>query len=251
MGEEVRLLHLFESIRDQAKEILDEIGELRSFYVRSIGPSLYVIEKDIREKVNESMKIIGEYNLQYQKVNALGFDLQPVFSDLGRAKDAYGEAVGSLRLVIARCNSVTRFLRNTISPISSEQADKLQSLRKELGSFSIDIPEIELSIKNLTEAVDEFESGHFLASALIASRVVAYTLSKIKGKNDDEKIRSLIDCGAIPKDRKDIHTSLIKTSRRARNYLSHSIYIFPEPSDSLSSLGDSIGLLRYYFHSIA
>ena len=110
--------------------------------------------------------------------------------------------------------------------------------------MSIGTPEV--VSKNFKETIKEYESGHFLASAFITSRVIRYILDKIEGETDDEKIRSLISRGVIQKNRKDIHTSIIKASRRSRNYLSHDIGIFPDSSDSLSLLGDSISLLKYY-----
>ena len=50
--------------------------------------------------------------------------------------------------------------------------------------------------------------------------------------------------GIIEKDRKDVHESIIKASRRARNFFSHDIKVFPTPSEALSLLGDAIGILE-------
>jgi len=50
--------------------------------------------------------------------------------------------------------------------------------------------------------------------------------------------------GIIEKGRKDVHESIIKASRRARNFFSHDIKVFPRPSEAHSLLGDAIGILE-------
>ena len=57
-------------------------------------------------------------------------------------------------------------------------------------------------------------------------------------------MRFLREKGIIEKDRKDVHESIIKASRRARNFFSHDIKVFPTPSEALSLLGDAIGILE-------
>ena len=97
--------------------------------------------------------------------------------------------------------------------------------------------------RNLSEAIDEYEKGDFLASALITSRVIIYALGQIPGESDEEKVKFLREKGIIEKGRKDVHESIIKASRRARNFFSHDIKVFPTPSEALSLLGDAIGIL--------
>jgi len=50
--------------------------------------------------------------------------------------------------------------------------------------------------------------------------------------------------GIIEKGRKDVHESIIKASRRARNFFSHDTKVFPRPSEAHSLLGDAIWILE-------
>jgi len=242
--EEVEIMHSFESIRMQAEAILGEMENWRRTLIRTINPSgIFEIRGILEQKIIEAKRIIDEYNSHYYRAaNVLNIGLQPVTI----VESSEGAILGSLRQTIVRCDSVVGFVRDTISPISPQEADRLQSLRGQLGRISADIPEIDSITKNIEEAVREYEKGHFLASTLVISRVIVYILSRLEGKTDDERIRLLVSSGVIPKDREDIHTFILKTCRKARNYLSHDIRVFPDSSDSLSLLGDSVTLLNYF-----
>jgi len=100
--------------------------------------------------------------------------------------------------------------------------------------------------KNLNQAINEYEKEDYLASALIAARVIIYILSKIEGKTDEEKIRFLQDRNIIEKDREDVKEFIIKASKKARNFFSHDIKIFADPSDTIGLLGDGVKLLKIW-----
>lgn len=53
-------------------------------------------------------------------------------------------------------------------------------------------------VKNLSEAITEAEQGHFLASAMISSRVIRYIVDNIPGERDEDKVEYLVESGAIP-----------------------------------------------------
>ena len=133
-------------------------------------------------------------------------------------------------------------MESITTPLSKEELDKLTSLRKELEKLSEILPDINYE-RNLNEAIDEYEKGDFLASALITSRVIIYALGQIPGKSDEEKVKFLREKGIIEKERKDVHESIIKANRKARNFFSHDIRVFPTPSEALSLLSDAIGIL--------
>ena len=127
--------------------------------------------------------------------------------------------------------------------MSKDDLDKLTALREELEKLSEVLPDINYE-RNLKEAINEYEKGDFLASALISSRVTIYALNQIPRKSDEEKVNFLQDEGIIEKGRKDVHESIIKANRKARNFFSHDIKVFPASSDTLSLLGDAIGILK-------
>jgi len=121
--------------------------------------------------------------------------------------------------------------------------DRLNSLKKKLEE--LEEKGLDLNVaKNLREAIDEAEQKHYLASAMISSRVICYLVDKIKGKNDEEKVNYLIERGMIPKDRKDVEKQMITSMRLSRNFLSHDINIFPDLGDVLILLGGAFNLIN-------
>lgn len=246
--DDLKIMRVLESISKQAQAILAEIEKWREAYVESGSPYARGHIRDIiNQKIAEAKKIIEEYNLRYYEANQV---LKVNLHSISITNSSEGQIIGSLRILMAHCDSAVSYFKSTISSISVEQADKLQSLRKQLGQILIYLPEIEFFTKNIEEAITEFESGHFLASAILSSRVIAYTMDKFEGEKDEEKIQKLIIKKVIPKDRKDVSTNIMKASRLSRNFLSHNIQIFPSPSDSLSLLADSITLLQYYISQV-
>lgn len=243
------LLHRFESIKYQAERILLDMEEFNRYLIRlTYATSAYSTTRSIiAEKIIEGKNIIEEYNGACVTAGRILKvpDLTPIYlaTNIGPA-----DVRGALRKVITRCDMVTGTIRESITPISSEDADRLQSLREQLRkiSLSTDLAEMEYFNKNLEEAMREYERGSFLASALITSRVVVYILSQLEGETDLGKVKLLIEMGIIPKKREDVSESILKACRKARNYLSHDMKIFPQASDAISLLGDCIGLLDYF-----
>ena len=147
-----------------------------------------------------------------------------------------------LREIDIECDKAIGVLESIATPLSKEELKKLTPIREELEELSEVLPDINYE-RNLEEAIKEYEKGDYLASALISGRVIIYALNQIPKKSDEEKVRFLREKGIIEKGRKDVHESIIKASRRARNFFSHDIKVFPTPSEALSLLGDAIGIL--------
>jgi len=147
-----------------------------------------------------------------------------------------------LRVIEIECDKAIGVLESIATPLSKEDLDKLTSLRKELEKLS-GILDINYE-RNFLEAINEYEKEDYLASALISSRVIIYALEKIPGKTDEVKVEFLQEKGIIEKGRKDVHESIIKASRKARNFFSHDIKVFPTPSEALSLLSDAMGILE-------
>ena len=148
-----------------------------------------------------------------------------------------------LREIDIECDKAIGVLESIATPLSKEELKKPTPIREELEKLSGVLPDINYE-RNLSEAINEYEKGDFLASALITSRVIIYALGQIPGESDEEKVKFLREKGIIEKDRKDVHESIIKASRRARNFFSHNIKVFPRPSEAHSLLGDAIRILE-------
>ena len=146
------------------------------------------------------------------------------------------------REIEVECDKAIGILENIATPLPKDELDKLSALREELEKLSELLQDIHYE-RNLKEAINEYEKGDYLASALISSRVIIYALNQIHGKSDEEKVKFLREKGIIEKERKDVHESIIKANRKARNFFSHDIRVFPTPSEALSLLSDAIGIL--------
>lgn len=145
--------------------------------------------------------------------------------------------------IILECEKALGVLQKMVSPVLTQNdIDKLNHIRRELEKISSKINVY--FEKNILESIKEYEEGHHLASVLISSRVIRYSLDKVPGEHDDEKVEYLKKEKKIEKSRKDLEQQLIKASRLARNFLSHDIKIFATPEEALSLLSDSFKIVK-------
>jgi hypothetical protein len=196
-----------------------------------------------------SMKIITErlHNVTKSLVNSFNDSIKKDADSLKDMELYTIESKGlitSLNELIIECNVIIGSLKGEISGLSSNQLDKLGHLKNEISDVCKNL-DINFE-KNLNKSIELSEKGHFLGSALITSRVVDYILNKIKGENINQKIKTLIDSGAIKKDDDKTKEQIIKANKKSRNYLNHRIDTFAEPSDALSLLGDCVTLLKIF-----
>ncbi len=136
--------------------------------------------------------------------------------------------------------------------LSDNEKDKIDSIRKQINLMNLST----LVEKNIKEAINNFERGIFLSSALIISRVITYTINKfpteylpdkklfIKKGSAEEKIEFLINNNIIKKEQKDQKLRTIKYIKRARDFLVHDLNVSPDASDAISLLGDCLDILK-------
>ncbi|TES83913.1 MAG: hypothetical protein E3J91_00785 [Hadesarchaea archaeon] len=162
-------------------------------------------------------------------------------------QEAHIECVSLVRRIMKGVLKSQEITSPTVDPFIKRteiNADKLGKLRSEIASV---VTKLDVNYeKNLSEAINEYEKGHYLASALITGRVIIYILAQVEGKTDEEKIKFLQDNKIIKRDRKDVKEFIIKASKKARHFLAHDINIFADPSDALGMLGDSVKLLGIF-----
>jgi len=240
------LLEKFQSMKAHAREIYDILSKLENIRIQAqsgLVPEFNKVQEIMqaeREKIQETIMLLDEYNQSRIEVDKVVKFSIPYFS----RPNTLSEAKGVLRQVSVECDEVIGVLRSLIIPVSPEDADKLNKLRAEIAEVTIKLdPAYE---KNLNQAINEYEKGDYLASALITARVIIYILSQIEGKTDEEKIRFLQDRNIIKKDREDMREFIIKASKKARHFFSHDIKIFADPSDAIGMLGDSVKLLKIW-----
>ena len=100
--------------------------------------------------------------------------------------------------------------------------------------------------RNLLEAIFECEEGHYLASAMIASRPITYMVEQIEGKGIEEKMKTLVQLGLIPPRRQDIQKEIITAAKRARDMLAHRVDEYAGPAKALRLLSAAIELAEIY-----
>jgi hypothetical protein len=122
----------------------------------------------------------------------------------------------------------------------------------EVEKIEKDLPAEEIYLAdNIRMAIVEYEQGHFLASALIASRIIVYVYENIPSEEAqkdrfEQKLQTLIKKGVIDKDRKDEQKLFLRAAVHARNYLSHDIKIFPQVEEALSLISSAVTFCKYF-----
>jgi hypothetical protein len=132
----------------------------------------------------------------------------------------------------------------------------LNQLRTEVEKIEIYLPDDKQFLtKNITEAIEEYEQGHLLASALIAARVIMYVYEQIPIEDDskqqssdmtEQKLKTLIKRGIIDEKERDAKKEFISSSKMARNTLSHRADVFPLIDEALSLVASAVTFCRYY-----
>ena len=167
-----------------------------------------------------------------------------------------GEIIANLEKIIVGCETAKRGLETILKPeVPSKVLSNINLLREELEKL-LEKGLKENIARNLEEAISELESGHYLASALIASRVIVHLIDKTTKEvkrvlkldkeriEDEDRVKYLIKIGAIPKEREDEQRRLILAMHRSRNLLSHRIYLFPKPEEALTLLSGAFEFAR-------
>ena len=246
--DEKKLTGLFgqcENLKNQAEELLTRARELdeqlTQMYMKHYGVQQsfikFNIEKQIIKIGDEARILIGSFNNDVPLIagNA-GISVSAISTNVAEKPES------ALRQLIIGCSKVVKALKET--PLSLDQINTLTSLKQEIAKVCENL-DVNFE-KNLENAVMEAEKGHFLASALITSRIVDYVFHQIKGEDIKQQIKVLTESGAIEKDDDKTKEQIIKANKKSRNYLNHRIDTFAESSDALSLLGDSLTLLKIY-----
>jgi len=224
-------LYFYEKLKDKAEKILNRYKKI--YPSRNVIPSTAPDElKLLKEELESILEIYNRERNNTEKLLGISIPL------ICRSREVY-----TLNKIVLECEKIIGFLKSKVSPLPQEQEIKLESLRKELLSLQLLDEAYE---RNIEEAIKECEEGHFLASAMISSRIIQCILDKIKGKNIEEKNKFLKEIGIIEKDNKgEITTEFIqKAAKKSRNYFTHNINAFASCSDAIELLGICIKLLK-------
>ena len=181
-------------------------------------------------------------------------NLDDIIPEITNTPSSLDGVIYCLEQAILGCNIICNSLINR--EISEKASEDLKRLRTEVRVLADSLPDDkQFLIKNIDEAITEYESGHYLASALIAARVIMYVYEKIPIENGsdqrdsdptDLKVDTLTKRKIIDKNRKDEVLSFVKASKQARNILSHNAEVFPSLEESLSLIISTVTFCKYY-----
>jgi hypothetical protein len=166
--------------------------------------------------------------------------------DIDFALSMVAKAEKGCSIIISVCEDL---MKPNIPPAS---IDRLNQLLAEVEKIEKELPAEEIFLAdNIRMAIQEYEQGHFLASALIASRIIVYVYENIPSEEAqkdrfEQKLQTLIKKGVIDKDRKDEQKLFLRAAVHARNYLSHNIKIFPHVEEALSLISSAITFCKYF-----
>ena len=146
----------------------------------------------------------------------------------------------TLEFIRNNCEIAKLFINSVIGKISHEDIDKLYSLRQEIRPLGRSNPKL---YQHLENAIEEYESGHYLACALIAGKIFIFCHNTIPGEDEEEKAKFLIKKGLLEKRLKDL---FLRGGRLARNLFSHDLLAYPKPHDSLELLSHAVKIALIY-----
>jgi len=131
------LLQKFEGMKAHTREIYNTLSEFENARVKASSlpdwDRIAEIEKLEKQKIKEVQMILDEYNNCRTEVHGILKISIPYFSP----PNSLGEAKGVLRQVSIECDGVIGALRSLLTPISPEDADKLNKLRAEIAEVTI------------------------------------------------------------------------------------------------------------------
>ncbi len=221
----------FESVKSQAKQLRQSIRDSLSGPVEELK-SLVEAYKDAKLHFGG---IASEQNINVylRDIEIKGRDYSAVYKQKALSRE-----------IDVECDKAIDILGNMAAPLSKDDLESLAALKEQLETLSEVLPDINYEI-NVNEALNEYERGAYLASALISGRVILYTLNQIRGESAEKKVRFLREKGIIEKGGKEeVYESILNADKRARDLYSFDISVFPSSSDALLLLGDAIEILE-------
>ena len=241
-----------------------DIQALHEQFQTILELSIYHLKSMKKKNINTRQELAIAYNF-FNSFNLARLDLMKLQTSLkftvnieSFSKSHYNklrdyDLIGLLNSLIIECTKALGIIKSSMKyNLSDNEKDKIDAIRKQISLMHLST----LVEKNIIEAINNFESGNFLASALITSRVISYAINKfpteylpdkkvfIKKGSTEEKIKFLIDNNIIDKEQKDQKLRTVKYIKKARDFLVHDLNVSPEASDAVSLLGDCLDVLK-------
>ena len=226
----------FESIKHQANRLRQSQRD-SLFGPSEELPLLVETYKDAKLHFGQiiSEQEIGVYLRDFE---LKGNDYSAVYKQKALLKEIEGE-----------CDRAIGVLESMVSPFSKEELEQLLVLKQHLRALR---GAVEVSYEyHLAEALNEYERGIYLASALIASRAILFALHQRFGEPLDETLHAaqLKELeGTAPMDRA---AAAIAAYQRAKNFCSFNLTIVPTSAEALALISDAFDLVNLLGHGSA
>ncbi len=239
-----------QALHDQFQSIL----EMSIYHLKSMKKISIIT----RQETSIAYNFFNSFNLARSDLMKLQPSLKftvniEYFSKSYYTKISDSELIGLMNSLIIECTKALGIIKSSMRyNLSDNEKDKIDSIRRQINLMNLST----LVEKNIKEAINNFESGNFLACALITSRVITYTINKfpteylpdkklfIKKGSAEKKIEFLTNKNIINKEQKDQKLRTIKYVKRARDFLVHDLNVSPDASDAISLLGDCLDILK-------
>lgn len=145
-----------------------------------------------------------------------------------------------LKEIEGECERAIGVLESMVSPFSKDELEQLLALKQRLRALR---GSLEAGYEyHLGEALNEYERGLYLASALIASRAILFVLHQRFGESLDEKLHAAqleVPTAAAPADRAD---AALTAYQRAKEVFDYDLTIVPTSAEALALLNDAVEL---------
>lgn len=174
-----------------------------------------------------------DFSFRLEEVKIIGVDFKEMSEE-----NKYPTVDKKLMKISLECNRILSILKN-IATSTKEMKNRYDDLKKEIKNLDKKLPK--LVIRDLYEAIEEFELNKSLGAVLICGRLTVFHLDLIKG-DINQKINELKSKGFLME--KGAPEFVLKADKKVRELFSHDINYFPSPSETISFLGDTIKLVK-------
>jgi small nuclear ribonucleoprotein (snRNP)-like protein len=229
----------FRAIGNKAKELNEQM--VLRFAKDELEYALAALEFQVQvQALVESYAVAGEEFHQLAKDVTLAN--VSVLKLVGSPKDILNLKNAVTKLAV-NCDSAAGFLDRAIMPVPKAVIMTLESRRQQIAP----IEEFDAHLfTHLSKAIEELETGHYLAAAMIAGKTVAYVNDKLDGKTEEEKVENLIRLKLLDPMLKE---SFLKAYRKTGDFYSHALGAVPEPQEALGAVSAAVDVATKYLKS--
>jgi hypothetical protein len=227
---------------DIAKEF-ESVKELTKQLRQSIPDSLFGPTEELGIAV-EAYKIAKMHFGRIAAEHKLKVYLRDIETK-GRDYSAVYKQKALLRDIEAECDKGIEALQSLPAARSEAEQEQLATIKNQLVDLSGTLSDINCEF-HLMEALNEYERGSYLASALLSSRVLLYAIDHFCADTEgDPELATDADAAELNGENltTDVCESLVRAGAKAKVFFSTDLTIFPSSSDALSLLSDAIELL--------